>query len=377
MRGRRWGMMLAAVIGALAIASPAYATVGQPRTGSPKYDRSPSVVEYGGTTYLFFARSQEDCTRLAPMASPLCPDQLDYDLYYKTSSDGGKTFGPATLLDANPDGILVYRGRTVAATATADGVHVLWSDGASGIDGRVFHYFAPGGGTAFTGTGGSDEVTEIPDDVFNAEAVGDGSNLFVYAQEMGDINAYRFTASGSDLTLTGGPTLAADSKSLPRAIKDVNGGFRMTMTDDSGYPTVDVYTDSSADGLNWPAPEELVVSQPGVSNWDPSLIQKPNGQYYLYHAPDPDMGTGTQRIALTMSNDFVDWTTPHEISPGKKDTTEYWDYWPEGFVRGNQIVLFYTSERAVNQDGVSYPSRTGHIWTDPGFGGLDHLGAGA
>jgi hypothetical protein len=140
---------------------------------------------------------------------------------------------------------------------------------------------------------------------------------------------------------------------------------------------VDVYVDSSADGLNWPAAEQLVVSQPGVSNWDPTLVQKPNGQYYLYHAPDAEQGAGSQRIAETKSNDFVRWTTPHEITPGKQGQTEYWDYWPEGFVRQNQIVLFYTSEREVNQGLTRYPAGTGHIWTDPGFGGLDHLGPAA
>jgi hypothetical protein len=365
--------MLAAVAMALVMAGPAYATVGQPRTGSPKYDRNPSVVESGGTTYLFFARSQEDCNRLTTTMPGLCPDNIDYDLYYKTSPDGGKTFGPATLLDENP-GPMFFRGRTVAATATADGVHVLWANGGNSIAGQVYHYFAPAGTATFTAR---EEMDEIPDDVFNIEDVGDGGRLLAYAQENGDINAYEFAASGPNLTLTGGPTTAAQGKAIPKAIKDVNGGFRMTMVDDSAYPQVDVYVDSSADGLNWPAAEQLVVSEPLVSNWDPTLVQKPNGQYYLYHAPDRDQGLASQRIALTKSNDFVDWTPAHEISPGKKGLLDYWDYWPEGYVRGGQIILFYTSEREVQQDGVNYPSGTGHIWTDPGFGGLDHLGPGA
>jgi hypothetical protein len=373
----RLGVALAVLAAALALTAPAYADVGQPRTGSAKYDRDASVVEYGGTTYLFFARSQQSCNRLTTPVPALCPDNLDYDLYYKISSDGGKTFGPATLLDSNP-GPVFFRGRTIAATATGDGVHVLWSNGANSIDGRVYHYFAPGGGTSFSPR---QEVADIPDDVFNAEAVGDGQNVYAYTQETvpagPGIYAYRFSATGPNLTLTGGPTKAADNKALPKAIRDVNGGFRMTMVDDSAYPTVDVYVDSSADGLNWPAPEQRVVSQTGVSNWDPNLVQKPNGQYYLYHAPDADQGLGSQRIALTMSNDFVKWTTPHEVSPGQKGGTKYWDYWPEGFVRGNQIVLFYTSEREVNEGQTRYPTGTGHIWTDPGFGGLDHLGPGA
>src|SRR4051794_14905974 len=370
---RRTLAALVAAAATLMCAAPAFGVVGQPRTGSAKYDRDPSVVEYGGTTYLFFARSEQTCNRLTTPVPSLCPDNLDYDLYYKLSNDGGKTFGPATLLDTNP-GPVFFRGRTVAATATADGVHVLWSNGANSIDGSVYHYFAPGGTAAFTTR---QEMTDIPNDVFNAEAVGDGANLYAYTQENAQINAYRFAASGAGLTLTGGPTVAANGKALPKAIKDGDGGFRMTMVDDSNYPTVDVYVDSSPDGLNWPAPEQLAVANPGVSNWDPTLVQKPNGEYYLYFAPDAELGLGRQRIALTKSNDFVTWKEDHELSPAEKGGTKYWDYWPEGFVRGNQIVLFYTSERAVNEQGTSYPTGTGHIWTDPGFGGLDHLGPAA
>ena len=96
MSQRRWGTILAAAVVSLVLASPAYAAVGQPRTGSPKYDRNPSVVRNGGTTYLFFARSQQDCNRLTTPMPLLCPDNLDYDLYYKTSADGGLDhLGPA------------------------------------------------------------------------------------------------------------------------------------------------------------------------------------------------------------------------------------------------------------------------------------------
>jgi hypothetical protein len=156
---------------------------------------------------------------------------------------------------------------------------------------------------------------------------------------------------------------------LPKAIVDNQPGpirFRMTMTDASQYPTVDVYVSSSADGLTWPPPQ-LAVHEDGVSNWDPNLAQMPNGRYYLHFAPDAEQGAGRQRIAVTMSNDFVRWSTPHEVSPGFTAGTEYWDYWAEGFVLGNKLTLYYTSERGFDAN----PTGVGHIWTVPGFGGLD------
>jgi hypothetical protein len=360
---------------ALAAASSASADVGQPRTGNAtQYDRNPSVVtDATGTTYLYFARSQMACNRLAtPVPNPACPDQIGYDLYVKRSNDGGQDFGPAVRVAPNPFGPgPAFRGRTIAATATPDGVHVFWADG--GNNNLVYHAFKPNGQDTFDAP--PQPMLDIPPMVFNVEAVSIGDQVYVYTQENGDIDARRYTAAGNALSPNGGPTVAeAGGKSIPKAIVDVNGGCKMTMADDSAYPQVNVYTDTSADCLNWPAPARLVVDVPG-SNWDPNLVQKPNGEYYLHYAPDHTAAGATQQIGLTKSNDFVRWSAPHDLTPGQQGGTPYWDYWPEGFRRGNQIVLFYTSERRVNQQGASAPAGVGHIWTDPGFGGLDHLSA--
>src|ERR687893_2487165 len=110
----------------LVAAAQASAGVGQSRTAGDagRYDRNPSVVQDGGLTHMFFARSQNPCNRLAGCN----PDQEQYDLYRKTSSDGGKTYGPAQFVAANPDGPLSHRGRTIAATRReSDGtVFVFW-----------------------------------------------------------------------------------------------------------------------------------------------------------------------------------------------------------------------------------------------------------
>jgi hypothetical protein len=364
-----------AAVVALGSASSANADVGQARTGTPdQYDRNASVVtDAAGTTYLYFARSELPCNRLAtPVANPLCPDQVGYDIYVKKSTDGGQDFGPAVRVAQNPSGPgPLFRGRTIAATATPDGVHVFWADG--GSNNLVYHAFKPNGQDSFDAN--PQPVADIPPDAFNVEAVSIANRVYVYTQEYPNINARSYTAAGNALTPSGGPTVVeAGGKSIPKAIVDVHGGCKMTMADDSTYPQVNVYTDASADCLSWPAPARLVVDQPG-SNWDPNLIQKPNGEYYLHFAPDHTAAGLQQQVALTQSNDFVKWNAPHDLTPGKQGATPYWDYWPEGFVRNNQIVLFYTSERGVNQAGVSTPAGVGHIWTNPGFGGLDHLAA--
>src|SRR2546423_1409000 len=111
---------------AMALAVSAYAAVGQARTHTAFYDRNASVVQDGAVTYLFFARSQQPCDRLAGCN----PDQQTYDLWYKASTNGGKDFGPDTLAAKNP-GILF--GRTIAAAPrNGDGnLYVFWASGGS------------------------------------------------------------------------------------------------------------------------------------------------------------------------------------------------------------------------------------------------------
>jgi hypothetical protein len=197
--------------------------------------------------------------------------------------------------------------------------------------------------------------------------------MFLYTEEccasLG-IFAYRFDGLAAT-----DRTQVALNRSLPKAIVDNQPGpfrYRMTYVDASTYPDVNVYVASSADGLVWPA-HQLVVTEPGVSNWDPTLSQLPNGRYYLHFAPDQEQGAGRQRIAVTTSNDFINWSAPHEVSPGYTAGTEYWDYWPEGFVLGNKLTLYYTSERGFEGN----PTGTAHIWTLPGFSGVNEMPTGS
>jgi hypothetical protein len=364
------GMMLLMV----AVAAPASASVGQPRTAGDggRYDRNASVVQDGSLTYLFFARSQNPCNRF----DGCNPDQEQYDLYVKTSADGGKTYGPAQLVALNPDGPGPHRGRTIAATRReSDGtVYVFWADGGSQSQLYYVRETSPDSGTFLPAA--LPVMGMGTDDVFNVEAVSKGSTVFLYTEES-ENGTYGVHARTFSEPTASNATLVEADRNIPKAIVDNAGVFRMTYVDATNYPTVDVYVESSADGLAWPQPGQLVVTEPGASNWDPNLIQKPNGEFYLHFAPDREEGAGRQEIALTKSNDFVSWTTPHEITPGFKGGVEYWDYWPEGFIRENQVVLYYSSERDVQQGSTSRPTGIGHIWTNPGFGGLDQNGDGA
>ncbi|HEV2813892.1 MAG TPA: hypothetical protein VGW10_11630 [Solirubrobacteraceae bacterium] len=371
---------LVAALASLSVTATASAVVGQARTSGngpgQKYDRNPAVVADGATTYLFFARSQVNCSRLPLPTAPGCPDNIGYDLYVKASPDGGKTFGPAQLVDTNPTGPAgPFYGRTISATATPDGVHVFWTNG--GSIGPVYHYFKPTGSSTFTPR---EETPNTGMNVFNAWAVSRGSEVLLYTEEccgpLQGIYARRYTAAGPALTPAGGPTKVPGSEdaNIPKAMVDDLGIVRLVMVKPAEGG---VFVTSSADGLTFPPPVLAAPADEGAINWDPNIEQNAGGVYFLYFAPDD--GTGRQRIGVTSSNDFANWSATREVSPGQTAGTPYWDYWPEPFRRGNQLVLFYTSERGFT-DGETmsqYPTGQGHVWSNPGFGGSDHLGPAA
>jgi hypothetical protein len=336
----------------LACAGSASAAVGQNRTDGPNYDRTPSVVQDGAVTDLFYVRSQQPCNRLAGCDA----DNSEYDLYLKQSTNGGKDYDPEQLVANNPDGPAgIHRGRTIAATRAPDGtVYVFWASGANSTDLYEVHE---------NGTGWSAPAkvpgTDSPS-VMNVEALTRGTDVLLYTEEPGAIRAYRYTGGAAV-----GGTVVSTGKNIPKGIVDrENGTVRLTYVDATAYPQVDVFVNTSADGMNFPA-ERRVISEPGASYWDPALAQRDNGRYELYAAPDRQEGAGRQQVAETDSNDFVRWSKPHDLTPGFQSGTEYWDYWPEPFVLNNKVTLYYTSERATD----TQPTGTGHIWTDPGQGG--------
>lgn len=389
---RRLTTLLAVALAAVATAPLAQAKVGQPRTATANYDRGESVVEAGTFTYLFFARTKDPCDRLAGCN----PDNAFYDVYFKVSPDGGKTYGPDHFAAANPVVGPVFFGRTLAAAETVEGtpanpvLYVFWASGGNGSQLYYLRGDPQGDGTTFTGP---KPVPGVPPTVFNVEALTLGSSIYVYTEEFdptaarSDIWAREYGFDGADLVLQAGPTLVAKNKNLPKGIVDnqpVQNRFKLTMVDSSAYPTVDVYVTESPDGLVWPQPPPAlvpVVHEACVGNWDPQLAELPNGRYYLHFAPDHTFSaasdgscvetTGTeagrQRIGLTTSNDFVHWSAPRDVSPGFTAGDAYWDYWPEAFVLGNKLTLYYTSERGFDV----FPNGIGHIWTVPGDGGLD------
>jgi hypothetical protein len=322
---------------------------GSPVTGGPKYDRNPSVVQDGALTRMFFARTEvSPCDRLP---EPNCPaDNTTYDLYEMDSTDGGATWGtPFQIADnsqfPNSPWNNPSYGRTVAATRTPAGdVHVFWSSG--GNTSSLVYGVDPAGAGGFTWGSRSD----LP--VFNVEAINLAGTTILYFEDGigGDIEAMTFDGSNF-----GPPTSVVPVGNIPKAIVDSAGVVRLTYVNASAWPVVNVLIASSADGFSFGPSTVVVTGDGGITNWDPTLVQTPDGAYHLFHAPDQvdDRQIIEHRTSPTFEG--LAGAAPVAVTTGTNGTTQYWDYWPEAFVNNNVLRLLYTSEAGADPG-------TGHIW---------------
>ncbi|MGH2754698.1 MAG: sialidase family protein [Actinomycetota bacterium] len=307
-------------------------------TSGAKYDRNPVILEDGTTTDQFFARSQDDCDRIAGCSA----DNSNYDLYYMTSADRGRTWSEPVLMAVNPGpGSSAFRGRTISATRTDDGtVWVFWTSGGNGSD---IHYFEKPAGQPFPS---APTGTLSGNFYYNAEVVSKGNTIFMYAEDSSDGNTYVQTFDGTTFSPR---QVALSNASIPKVIVDNKGVFRMASVTAYTWPDVDVRVASSTDGITWGAPQVVVDGDGTITNWDASLAQGADKSYHVVWAPDQN--DGSQRIETISSKDFSTWSNRQVLTTGTDGTNNYWEYWPEAAaLQGNFLQVYFTSERPTMDD---------------------------
>lgn len=338
------GLALAVVAPATAAQTPAApASQTQPAavpiTSGSQYDRNAVAIVDRDTTWMLFARSQDDCNRLQGCDA----DNSNYDLYSMQSHDQGKTWTEPELVAANPGDPAEgnwFRGRTIAVAQTKPGTFfVFWTSG--GITSPLYWL-------SHTDKDGWSQLTRQDGPYFNATAATLGKTVFVYSENGidGGIGEQTFdpaTGTFSEATPIG-------TGAIPKVIVDKQHVVRMTTVDPA---TGTVSLASSADGWNWSTPKVVAEPHDSVTNWDPSLAQAPDGTYVLMYAPDH--GDGNQSVAARVSRDFQSWSD--EITLSSPDG--WWDYWPTAVPSKSGVLGFATSEAPVGDS----PAGTGHIWS--------------
>lgn len=308
-------------------------------TGS-QYDRNPVyLLASNGTHWLFFARSQNACNRLAACNA----DVQQYDIQAMTSTDGETWSNPTTISDRS--GIPgTFYGRTIAATEDANGtIWVFWT---SGGNGGSLYYFTHTGGT-WSARG---ELTDSPY-YFNVDVVTSPVGVTIFFENCcaATPGIYEQHTAGAGFSA---PTLVAAGQAIPKAIYDSSSGqFHLAMVNTS-TDFGSVYT-VTGDGTTWNAPLLVAAAAGSVTNWDPTIFKSSDGAFNIFFAPD--LGNGTQHIAWASSMDGTTWAgSTSKVTAAKYGTSSWWDYWPEAATVNGALSLFYTSEQGATPG-------TGHI----------------
>lgn len=224
-------------------------------------------------------------------------------------------------------------------------IWVFWSSGGNGGDLYYYSKGASDGSFNFEGSL-SDQF------YFNVEAVSAGGTTYLYYEDGTGSGVFVREFDGSSFSA---PTPVTQSGySIPKVMIDANGTFRLTAVNTAG-DFGSVYVASSPDGVTWSAPLLAAPAVPPETNWDPSLIQTPDGIFHLYYAPDDGGNPSSQRLEERTSADFTVWSAPTLAT----DPEGYWDYWPEAIHSDGSLRLFYTSEAATPSNDAG----TGHIWS--------------
>lgn len=299
-------------------------------TSDPKYDRNPCLLEAkDGTYWLFYTRGMDE--RGIRGFNGYSPDDGDYySIFYRTSKSIETLYkAKENLLDLSyPDNAQ----RDVAAVQTDDGKIWLFASTGLGLGSERFVY-------CYIYDGSWSGPTEIPgtDYAAHIDALTYNGKIWLFFDY-----GYTLKVTYYDGIVWSAPADIQSDATIAKAVV-ADGVFYVVWIPTSGDG---IYLSTSADGTTWASISNPIATWEGGYNCDPVLV-KDKKVFRLYWAPD--IGT-EQFIATSTSTDPTtpaSWSTPARLT----SANDWWDFWPEPYVKGGSIYLFYTSER--NSEGTA------------------------
>ena len=281
---------------------------------------------------------------------------VNYEIYYKQSTDGGISWGADTRL-TNADDYSVDPGLLVSGSV----VHVVWTDSRDGND-EIYYKQSTDGGISWGAEirlTYSDSASESP-----AMAV-TGSVIYVVwydwrnATSYWDSDIYYKTSTdgglswGSDIRLTNTPSYSG----FPGVA--VSGSVvHVVWEDDRNGGTGDVYYKRSTDGgLTW-GPDTRLTDNP-ANSWDPCIAVN-NDVVRIVWEDDRD---GNYEIYYKQSTDGgITWEADTRLTNNPADS-----YYPTIAISGSMLHVVWQDNRYGNDeiyykqsldDGVSWGADT-------------------
>jgi hypothetical protein len=308
-------------------------------TSNSRYDRNPSIVNYGSNYWLFYTKADTYNNRTQGNV-----DADTYVVYYKVAPTiEGLPFVPEIKLDlsesARPTN---FDQRVVSAAVLGSDLYAFVSSGQSGTDRGLYYYKYTGGGWVGPGTLIADATARGG----HVNVVSDGSVVYIVWESAADASSDFYRWDGT--TLTSKIDISTDNQ--PKIARDGSGNlYVVSISDNNGNPIV-FY--KSTDSRNTWSFGTIVNGMEGF--YDPS-IGVHDGSLYIVSAPY-DSVNDRQYLMISKSTDGLtgsSWTDKKYVTNGSYNLNYWWDYWPILYSNVTDLFMLFTTERngAAMDDG--------------------------
>jgi hypothetical protein len=336
-----------------------------------RYDRNPSIINYGGQYWLFYTKADDGSTN-GVRGPGYNPDNDSYVIWYKTASTiSGLANSPETKLELSETNRPVgFDQRDVSAAILNGNLYVFASAGWGGSPQPVYYYMWNGSwsGPTSLGNGGGG----------HANVAYDANRIYV-VEETGFEATLQSIAYTWDGTTLNGPYTIANGNGVPKIT--LMGGNLYVVSIAPGATIINVHSaPANANPTTW-----IYVSDPvtvsGAYVWDPSIFNDGTDLYVLA-APSTSVPDQQWLVQTKSTDNGSTWSALKTVSYGGYGTIYWWDFWPCGYYDGTDKYIFFTTETSspVYSDGeIAYIKMNWDIAYDHCFyiqNGIDQSSAG-
>jgi len=285
----------------------------------------------------------------------------NYDIYFKTSSDGGKTFGRTINLSDNPS-----FSEHPQIAAVENNVYVVWTDNTSGHK-EVLFRMSTNQGKAFG------KVLTISDENTNAyhpEITASGTNVFVIWNNLdadkGNHILLRHSIDGGSIFDSKMEIGVGVKDSFPKVAADDSNFF--VVWDVKGYDNNTKVMYKNGQDNNASLDDKTVDLNQGKNGGESQILSKGN---HILVSWTSNSGKEDNELSLVKSDDFgISFGNIVKVSNGSKSSNvetimvdnNLFVVWQESVHDAEEILLKKSTDRGItfsqtvdlsNNDGIS------------------------
>lgn len=317
-------------------------------SGNGYYERDPELlVASDGTWYLVYARSQTQFTAGG------VPDNLLYDIYYKTSTDNGATWSDAVkVLDA----AAIRPDANFRSVAVCEANGKIWVIGANA--GANPGVLGVGDIYANTYSGGSWSGQSMIFDgnwttgAFHVDAVAEENDIRLFYGIQNETEGVGFIMYHGDTDIWDTSVTkigAAAGWQIPRVIKEGSKYYLVS----TNWENIRFTSTTTPDVVPWPTATNIASAPSGGASSDPCILKYGESggadELIVFHAPSYSDESQPQEYVYS-TDGGSSWSSSVPFTETLHGTQKSWDMMPRAYMKdANTIMSFFSMEkRGVN-----------------------------